>query len=227
MHSEFGSRVRTVYRLIIATRHDELVCDAPVFRHYKRAVSHIPAAVRRHARDGHPQGVILQCGQSQSSSDGVTWTALERWDSAVIERILRQQGHVARDNAGDSQRRFDVPCGARLQAGVGPRVPHRGGSHTALAERPTPASEPLSKPTVRLHATHAARPKSHRWRWGLVVVAVAWITITAMFNNGGWPSWVPAGGPDKPALATELPFDAHADASSASPERSRASSPAQ
>ena len=219
MYSKFGGRPGAVYRLVVTTHHEELVCDAPVFGHYKRAVSHIPDAVRRHSRDGDLKSVILQRALPQSTPDNVTWTALEHWDNTVITRILRQQG-----NTDERQRPAGVRSHSRSQTGAVPRAPRRSRSHTAPAARPNPAPAPQPRAPLCLGLTHTARPKGHRWHWGLALAAAAWIAIAAVVSNGGWASWLPIGGPEESALATELPFDAPDSAPAEAWEPSQASS---
>lgn len=127
----------SVYRLVVSLSGHDVAYGSPPFRSRKRAVAHVATAVRRHADLGAITAVTLEgttrttkaATQRPAPTNGNgngRWHALERWDGAVVRRILDQwsaaAGAIGPPQAGP-------PCGPL------PETPGRAdaGSHRSGA----------------------------------------------------------------------------------------------
>lgn len=221
------------YRLVIRLATREVIFDRSPFPGYKQAVARVADAVRRHARDGDVVNVLLQRqtplrphrrnGTAQpgaaTEGDAGRWMTLEHWGGDVIGRILDQTGapHPA---APQPTPEPSGPPAPRVAA------PERAAVEMADAAEPVAASAsspPFAPPHSNGHPAPRTRPKNgqlgHRWHIALSVALaiVAWLVLAYFLAGGRIGELLGAVTASRPAVATDLPFDARQSESHASP----------
>lgn len=101
------TRPGEVHRLVVTLGLRDVVYAARHFTRFEQAQAHVADAVRHSARQGHVKSVTLQRGtpicMSAEDAGGpaprrwpasveYTWTIEKRWETDVIQRILKQNG---------------------------------------------------------------------------------------------------------------------------------------
>lgn len=197
-----------MYRLVVQRRGRDGHHDALVFDDYKRAVSQVATAVRRHGEPDTPDTVSLQRGTptaEHAGSESLRWTEVERWGPDVVNRILEQ------DRAWTE--RLSHLCAkskplqkqtAKRVAEPRPQLSDKTRPYTDSPQQQTdsaaatvgPATDPdtpAPQPAASAHLLHLER-LSKRWYrnsgWYLAItaaiVALTWIVLL-LFMTGGRP----------------------------------------
>lgn len=227
------------YRLVIRLATREVIFDRSPFPCYKQAVARVADAVRRHAREGNVVNVLLQRqtplrphrrnGTAQpgaaTEGDANRWMTLDHWGGDVIGRILDQTGapHPA---AAEPTPEPPPPVAPRIAAPEVVAAPDRVAAETARAHQPVTASASapaFAPPHSNGHPAPRTRPKNgqmgHRWHIALSIALaiVAWLVLAYFLAGGRIGELLGAVAASRPAVATELPFDARQSESHAPP----------
>ena len=173
-----------VYRLVVRLDGRHVVYDAPLFRHFKEARTHVAIAICRHACDGPVQHVLLQSTTPPShdaptiahgdSPDVLTphtngWKTVTYWDSDVVQRILAQNGLAAPPVAPPVPTPKPQLASAAPPAPQQPKPKPRPQAVAAPAPpqpkpnpRPPAAAPPAPRPVARPPVELAQKPKPTR-----------------------------------------------------------------
>lgn len=161
------------------------------------AVAHSNAADRAVAHSGAADRAVARGAAScpDRLPGSAAWTTIARWDSDVVQRILRQDGVPPRTPVVVAQRHSD-PVAATPTCAPLP--------HAAVA--PAAAGAPRTPHVGRVW------PKSQRWPVLVTagLLALVWIVLTLLLT-GGHPGGLFAGATaSQPAVVGELPVEAPA-----------------
>lgn len=230
---------RSAYRIVVTLLDGDVVYNARPIRAFKRARAQVAAAVRHFAPASRVVGVSVQrrgnacCSQLESpyatqrgaaaASDDDHWTIVERWDAAVVARILAQGGAAAPRETRAISLTQPRP-GASLVPAAGARP-----AFAPLAPQPRPSAAAVPTPlrmqpcpqcaaadsagttpdrAAALRSLPTPAPKAHRIGVVSVVIVIALLCVTqALLTSGGKPGALLLSGTSRPAPVRVLPFE--------------------